>query len=454
LILFLLLLAQQPAETDRPRYNLQKLIAETVRENPQVLAAEHVMASSREFLAEAKHAYWPTFSLEGLIAPSVDIHCEVPNGLGGTNPNLCLQANVQNPVQVYPTGVLTRWELRLNAPIYTFGKLGASRDSAEQGYAINEHRIEAIRQDLTLQVVRAYYALKVARELIDMIKDGRGKLEDAIKTIEEDLDKGKGNVVETDLLRLKVAEATLDSRALEAVKGEKLARAALRVLVPGAGENIDIDQELIDPVELPERPLAWYQEAARVHRPEVFITKAQNAQAKSNVDAARANFYPDISLSASVFGLWASTEDDDPLSPYMNHPFASWGYQGGVVMRWALDLHLKSPRYERAKADYEAVLAGSRAAMNYWNFDVEAAYETMQEAGKRIDVLARGEKSAHSWLTATAQLFAVGTAEARDFNDALVAYFDAHGRYLQAIYDFNTAVAQLSRVVGTDIVAK
>jgi outer membrane protein TolC len=138
----------------------------------------------------------------------------------------------------------------------------------------------------------------------------------------------------------------------------------------------------------------------------------------------------------------------------MNHPFASWGYSAGVVFRWSLDLHLKTPRYERAKADYEAALAGSRSALDWWSYDVEAAYESMMEARKRIDVLERGEKAAHSWLTAIAQNFAIGTAEARDFNDALVAYFDAHGRYLQAIYDFNVAVAQLSRVVGTDVVDK
>jgi outer membrane protein TolC len=138
----------------------------------------------------------------------------------------------------------------------------------------------------------------------------------------------------------------------------------------------------------------------------------------------------------------------------MNHPFASWGYTAGVIMRWSLDLHLKTPRYERAKADYESTLAGSRAVSDWQMLDVENAYESVIEARKRIDVLVRGEKAAHSWLTAITQNFAVGTAETRDFTDALLAYFDAHGRYLQAIYDFNVAVVQLSRVVGTDVVAK
>jgi len=458
LIALLFLLVQEQPETDRPRYTLDKLVQEAQRENPQVLQAEHAAASAREFLTEARRAYWPSFVLETVIAPSVDIRCENPglvDSAGRPLPdNLCLTANVHIPTQALPNGVLAHWELRLNAPIYTFGKLGAAREVADHSLSINEHRTEATRMDLAQQAARAYYGLKVARELADMIKEGRGHLVDAIKQVEDELEKGKGGATEPDRLRLKVAEATLDSRALEVVKAEKLAMAALKVLAPGLGDNLEIDKELIEPVDLPDRPLAFYQESARVHRPEALIVKAGNAQAKANLNAAQANFYPDFSLTANIFGTWASTTDDEPLSPYMNHPFASWGYTAGVVMRWSLDLHLKTPRYERAKADYEATLAGNRALTDWQMLDVETAYESVAEARKRIDVLTRGEKAAHSWLTAIAQNFAVGTAEARDFTDALLAYFDAHGRYLQAIYDFNVAVAQLSRVVGTEVVAK
>src|SRR5262249_5583849 len=162
--------------------------------------------------------------------PSVDIHCEDP-GLG-VSKNLCLTANVTIPTQAYPTGVLAHWELKLNAPIYTFGKLGAAREVADRSLAINEHRIDATRMDLAQQVARSYYGLKVARELGDMIREGREHLVDAIKQVEDELEKGKGNAVETDRLRLKVAEATLDSRALEVTKAEKLTLAALRVLAP------------------------------------------------------------------------------------------------------------------------------------------------------------------------------------------------------------------------------
>src|SRR5262249_53399774 len=148
------------------------------------------------------------------------------------------------------------------------------------------------------------------------------------------------------------------------------------------------------------------------------------------VDAAKAALTPDLVLSASVFGLWKSTTDDEPLSPYMNHPFASYGYAAGLSLRFSLDFHLKLPRLARARADREATIWGTIAWKNAMASEVASAYETLIEAQKRTTILDKAQKSAHSWLTAVAQNFAVGTAEARDFNDALIAFFEAHARYL------------------------
>jgi outer membrane protein TolC len=47
-----------------------------------------------------------------------------------------------------------------------------------------------------------------------------------------------------------------------------------------------------------------------------------------------------------------------------------------------------------------------------------------------------------------AQNFAVGLSEARDLTDALIAFFNMRYRYLQAVFDYNVAVAALTRATG------
>ena len=72
----------------------------------------------------------------------------------------------------------------------------------------------------------------------------------------------------------------------------------------------------------------------------------------------------------------------------------------------------------------------------------------MSEAGERVKAVAKGEKAAKSWISAVAQNFAVGLAESRDLTDALLAFFNMRFRYLQAVYDYNIAVAALTRATG------
>ena len=51
----------------------------------------------------------------------------------------------------------------------------------------------------------------------------------------------------------------------------------------------------------------------------------------------------------------------------------------------------------------------------------------------------KGQKAGKAWISAVAQNFAVGLAEARDLSDALVAFFGMRTRYLQAVFDLHVA---------------
>ena len=81
------------------------------------------------------------------------------------------------------------------------------------------------------------------------------------------------------------------------------------------------------------------------------------------------------------------------------------------------------------------------------------AYSDLSEAEGRLKVMSKGEKAGKAWITAVAQNFALGLAEARDFGDALTAFFQMRVRYLQAVFDYNLAVSALTRATGADVAA-
>ena len=76
------------------------------------------------------------------------------------------------------------------------------------------------------------------------------------------------------------------------------------------------------------------------------------------------------------------------------------------------------------------------------------SYAEMREAVARVATMDKGQRAGKAWISAVAQNFAVGLAEARDLSDALVAFFGMRTRFLQAVFDLDVAMSQMIRVTG------
>jgi outer membrane protein TolC len=117
-------------------------------------------------------------------------------------------------------------------------------------------------------------------------------------------------------------------------------------------------------------------------------------------------------------------------------------------LRVPLDLGPKIARSRRLAAEADQVGFQQTAAMSGIMLDVRKAYGEMTEAKQRVASMEKGEKAGKAWISAVAQNFAVGLAEARDLSDALVAFFGMRTRYLQAVYDLDVALSSLARATG------
>jgi outer membrane protein TolC len=284
--------------------------------------------------------------------------------------------------------------------------------------------------------------------VLDMLDTGSGYVDEGQKKLEKDLEQGTGNVSVTDKLRIRTVRAEVDARILEAKRGQGFARDAMRVLLgPQAPIDIDVDDEVFEPVEVKDRPVTYYEDLARYNRPEARLldhaVKAKNALA----DLERLKAYPDVVL---VFtGAFARAQDvDDPQNGFMSHYFNSTSAGLAAALRMPLDIGPKLARATRSSAEAAEIGYRRLEALGGIALEVRKAYGEMSEAAERIKAVQKGEKAAKSWISAVAQNFAVGLAEARDLTDALVAFFNMRYRYLQAVFDYNVAVAALTRATG------
>jgi outer membrane protein TolC len=445
-------------------YRLDELLDMARTGNPGIAAAAQATTGVQAQLEEAQRMKWPSGELTSLLAPMPEIRCSTGDPTLDANGkdyrlNHCWNTGFAfHGEQLFEAitgirGVLTRTELRLVQPLYTFGKISAGVTAAKEGVEASRGREAGAVADVEQNVRKAYWGAKVARELQSTLKEGLDYLDQAQKKVDQQLAEGSGDASVTDRLRLRTVRAEVEARGLEAQRGASVARSGLRTLIgASAPTDLDIDDAELQALTIPTRTLAQYQEAANNYRPEVQALKHLVATKRALADLEWRRQYPDLALVGTAQYAYSNSVEH-PQNAYFNNPYNSAGAGIAAFLRVPLDLGPRNAHAHRLAAEAAEADLKSKEALAGIAFEVEKAFGEMQEASERMKTVQKGEKASRQWIAAMMQNMAVGIAEAKDFSDALLAFFQARVRYLQSIYDFNVAVANLSRATGSDVSA-
>jgi outer membrane protein TolC len=427
------------------KMTLPELLELARQASPGLQAAAAVTEASRAQVNEAWLNWLPQGDLLSILAPSPNMHCYPSESDCQTTENSDIRLS-----NVSWTKIFTRTEVKLIQPLWDFGKISAGLAAAKAGVGVSQEKQNGARADIELNVRKAYWGMKLARESLDMLDTGSGYVDDAMKKLDKDLAAGTGTAGVTDRLRMRTVRAEVDARMLEAKRGQGLARDGLLVLLgPQAPSEIDVDDEDLAPLDVKDHPVTYYEDLARYDRPEArlldYAVKAKSALA----DLERRKEYPDLVLIGT--GAFAVAQEvDDPKNGFLNHYFNTTSFGVAAALRMQLDLGPRIARAAHAGAEADEIGYRRAEALGGIQLEVRKAYGEMSEAAERVKAVGKGEKAAKAWISAVAQNFAVGLAESRDLTDALLSYFNMHFRYLQAIYDYNIAVAAMMRATGAN----
>ena len=424
----------------RAAMTLPELIT-LARSNPGLAAAQEALVGFEARLAEARRAWIPQGSINVLAAPAPEVDCD--------DEATCIRTSRTDNNQFDVGGIFTRVEFRIGMPLYTFGKLDGAEHAATAGVQAGRAQLDAARLQVTTDVTRAYQGVKVAREILHTIAEGREYMDKALVKIEQDIESGRGDATETDRLRLKVLTAEVDARTLEARSLADLALAALRVLVPDAPSDLEVDDAPLVAIDREPRPLSYYLEMARATRPEVRALNAALAARRAAEDVEGARLYPDLLLVGTLNWAYAPSVDDPP-SFFANDPFNGFAAGVGALLSIPLDYPLKLARLDRAHAERREMDARRKHALGGIGLEIERAYAQLQEARARMVVSRGGERSARAWLVATYQNLMLGLIEPKELTDSLLAFFTLRLRSLQAVHDVNSNWTALARAVGSE----
>jgi outer membrane protein TolC len=416
------------------------------------LAANHPLVGAAEAdldAAEARLAqsYWAQFSnwsfntMFTFVPPAGDWEYEQWRAAHS--------GDVQWNSSILDWGPWIRLSISGAVPIYTFGKFSGAQDAAQAGVDASTVGIERAQQEVQWQMRRAYLTLLLARDILYLIDDGRGYIDDAREEVQKRIDAGEGGGATVDLYKIDAMSADVDARELQASRLERISLSGVRLLA-----GIDDSQEVADiplvPFAIETRPLADYLDLAQRERSDMRMLDAAVAAQEAKVSIERARYFPDFAVTASA-GYSYSNVTADQHSPWINDPFNSSWIGAALVLDYPLDFGMDYHRVDEAQAVLRRLEEQRDALAQVAQTEVTDAYESVVEAAGRMEAWDRGRRAAKRWLISVLQSMTLGLSEASDLTDGLLAYFQNELNYLNAVYDLDVAWARLTLATGSPL---
>jgi multidrug efflux system outer membrane protein len=228
------------------------------------------------------------------LLPGVDATATGTRGRSSTSQTLAVPgAPIDRDVESYTAGVgVTSYELDI------FGRVRSLKDAALQSYLATRETSRAVQISLIAETANAWLSLAADQDLLALAQETLATREESLKLIRSRFEAGASN--QLDLRQAETLAETARSDVATYVAQVEQDRNALRLVV---GTNVPADLlpagGLVTAQILPDLP-AGLPSDVLTRRPDVLAAEHQLAGANANIGAARAAFFPRITLTGSA----------------------------------------------------------------------------------------------------------------------------------------------------------
>jgi outer membrane protein TolC len=427
-------LEQRPplTSTNAAGYSLERCIALTLRNYPRIHEARARLGYRREQQVQSWSQPYSEFNITGGLGLAPEVR-GTPVYSPDTDRALSKDMGVGWTIGI--DGVV---------PLYTFGKISNLWDASAASVKVAEQDVAKEKNNITLDVRRAYYGVQLARDAIALMREAESRIDKYLGTLEKKVKAGDGD--EVALYKLRINRADLTARHSEARQKEAIALASLKFLTGVQGDLPLPDQPLVR-VRRSLSPLSTYLSAARLHRPEINMARAGLLAREAQVRLEQARYYPDVGLGVSA--RWSKAPGiTDQTNPFVRDTINVLSYGAALVLKYKLDFMPTSARVAQAKAQLEELRATERYALGGVAVEVETAYREAEDAERRLAAYSEAAGYAKKWLILVQQGIDVGTNDEEDIVDPAKEWALKRFAVMSATFDYNVAVGKLAQATG------
>lgn len=371
---------------------LQALITTALNENRDLRQAVLNLDKARAQLGIVQADRWPGIDSEGRSSTT-----RLPADLNSTR----------------KPGITRQWSVNLgmtNFELDFFGRIKSLEDKALEEYLATEEAGRAVHISLVSQVARTYLTLAADREGLILARDTLHSRQETLRLTQARIANGVG----TDLERLQAEEAVAVAQSEVArLKAQvSMDQNALAVLTGQAVQDLDLPAETISAVKIAENIAPGLPSELLTRRPDILEAEHRLWAAGAQIGAARAAFFPRISLTSTVglaslelTDLFDATQRTWTFIPSISMPIFDMGRNKANLAAAEAEQGIRLAAYEHAIQNAFREVADSLARNEGYQGQVEAQARRVSSAGQsRILVEQRYEAGLES-------LFAVHDAE-------------------------------------------
>lgn len=332
-------------------------------------------------------------------------------------------------------------DIQASQALYSGGAVTAGIEAAEASELSEQAIYEQVLQDTMLSLHQVWYAVLLARNVVTVREESIDLLEKQLKITTERFD--AGTVSRFEVLRAEVALANGKPPLIRARNQFRLAIVDLLQII-GLESDDSIQPEIVGELTYPETDpnLSQALSTARQNRPEFKSVDQAIIAADANVRSAKSGKRPNVNLVAG-YGIQKSSfadSFDDTIHGWSVGVQGSWkiwdskATDGQVI---SAQSRLRQLELARLELDLQV---GSQ---------VRQALSSVQEARELVESSRKVVEQASEVLELAEDRYAIGSAIQLEVYEAELALTEARTNEIQALHDFNLAVAALERSTGT-----
>ena len=407
---------------------LTEALGMATRVSPSLAAGRANVAAARATRLMVTGEYLPSLSAASSAGRGTTVQ-----GANAVTNGVPVPSSVRALDDLYGSGISAA------VPVFTGGRRGAERRSADAAQTAADANLTAAQYDVRLATKNAYYNVLRDAELVDVASAQLAAGERAMRDAESRL--RAGTTTRSDVLRARVAVASARDALATAMTARTAARYTLARL---AGSDVPLDAAPVPDDESLTLPLSRDSVLAIAHAgapaSRAAIASAQSADAA--ITAARAQYLPTV-LASGGYG-WLEQRS------VSNRPVGGWTLQMGISYP-LFNGFQREAAVSRAEAGALAAHSAAADTERGVRADAVKAFDDATVAAQRIGFARDAVDAAREDLRVQEARYRAGASTFLDEVTSQLNLAEAARSLVQARFDYEIARATLERVLGREL---